>query len=289
MKRTIFGGVATLALLCGSPVLAQDSNDTSVQDAQAELDVVGTMFGDIFGAANPLSPEEEARVPMAKSVVLKLFPEGTYAKMMNETMKPMMEGMMGSIASSPSLMLLELTGMSPAQLEQVDDANLQQALSILDPSSAERNAEIADVTLSLISDVMEKVEPSYRAGLTRAYAVRFTQEELADLNAYFATSVGKKYAAESFLIYSDPQVMASMNDMVPAMMEMMPAMMGTITQITEKYPSGRTFSALSPEEQDQLAILLGTTLEDLAANEPVGEATSDDDAEAEWVVEEAAS
>ncbi|MEO1730327.1 MAG: DUF2059 domain-containing protein, partial [Pseudomonadota bacterium] len=131
--------------------------------------------------------------------------------------------------------------------------------------------------------------------LARAYAVRFTEEELADLDAYFATEVGKKYAAESFLIFSDPQVMSAMNEMMPAMMETMPTMMGSVGEMASKYPKGRTFSDLNPEEQDRLAALLGTTLEDLAANEPERESEagdtsySEEDAEAEWVSEEGAS
>ena len=295
MKRTISAVIAAGALAFATPVIAQTSNDTASDEMQAEFDAVGELFGDIFGTAEPLTPEQEARVPAAQSVVLKLFPEGTYTKMMSESIGPMMDGIMGSIAGSPTIVLFELTGITPNQLSEVDEANLSDAVALLDPNMGERNAEITDLTMSLISDVMVKMEPSYRAGLARAYAVRFTEEELADLDAYFATEIGKKYAAESFLIFADPQVMSAMNEMMPAMMETMPAMMGSIGQIASKYPKGRTFSDLNPEEQDRLAALLGTTLEELAANEPEQEGEdvdtgySEEDAEAEWVSEEGAS
>ena len=295
MKRTIATAISAAALCLAAPLSAQDetapSDAPSDAEVQQELDALGGLFGDIFGTADPLTPEQEARVPTAQSVVLKLFPEGTYAKMMNETLAPMMDGIMGSIVGTPAIALMELTGLPPSALSDVDEAKLAEAVALLDPNASERNAEIGRVTLEMVSGIVAKIEPSYRAGLTRAYAVRFTEAELVDLDAYFATPVGRKYAGESFLIFADPQVMASMNEMMPMMMESMPTMMGDIGALAEKYPKGRTFSELSPEEQDQLAALLDTTLEDLAASEPA-QATapmSEAEAEAEWVEEEGAS
>jgi len=298
MKRSIktltgslVTGLSALALASAAPAFAQDQTSEADAEMKKEFDAVSSLFGDMFGSADPLTTDEEARVPAAQSVVLKLFPEGTYAKMMDETMAPMMDGLLGNIAGSPAIQLMELTGMAPSQLTSVDEVNLGEAVALLDPNAGARNAEIADMTLSLISDVVVQIEPSYRAGLARAYAVRFTQDELTDLDTYFATPVGQKYASESFLIFADPQVMSAMNEMMPAVMEAMPNMMGNIGELADKYPKGRTFSALTPEEQDKLAALLGVSLEDLAASEPDtgADEMSEADAEAEWVEEEAAS
>ncbi|MEM6826609.1 MAG: DUF2059 domain-containing protein [Pseudomonadota bacterium] len=288
MKRILTTSLSALALATSAPIVAAQDEAASTEEAelQKELDAVGDMFGDMFGTAEPLTADQEARVPMAQQVVLKLFPEGTYSKMMEETMAPMMDGLLGSIAGSPAVTLLELTGLPPSQLNAVDEANQAEAVALLDPNASARNAEIGDTMMTLITDTVVQIEPSYRSGLARAYAVRFTEAELTDLDTYFATPVGQKYAAESFLIFADPQVMSSMNEMMPAVMEAMPAMMGDIGGIAEKYPKGRTFSALSSEEQTQLASLLGTTLENLAAVEPETVEVSEEE---EWVVEEGAS
>ncbi|MEO0591871.1 MAG: hypothetical protein AAFZ11_15120 [Pseudomonadota bacterium] len=291
MKRLIATAASALALCLAAPLSAQEETAPGDAEIQQELDALGSLFGDMFGTADPLTAEQEARVPAAQSVVLKLFPEGTYAKMMNETLAPMMDGIMGNIVGTPAIALMELTGLPPSALTDVDEAKLAEAVALLDPNAAERNAEIGRVTIEMIGGIVAKIEPSYRAGLARAYAVRFTEAELADLDAYFATQVGSKYAAESFLIFADPQVMSAMNEMMPAMMESMPAMMGDIGALAEKYPAGRTFSQLSSQEQDTLAALLGTTLEDLAANEPAtaSEPMSEAETEAEWVEQEGAS
>lgn len=269
MKR-LATALSALALITATPVLAQDEPATADGEIARELDAVGALFGDIFGRAEPLTSEQEARVPAAQQVVIRLFPEGTYARMMEETMKPLMDGLIGNIAGSPAIQLMELTGLAPSTLAGLDEADLAEAVTLLDPNARARNAEIAGMTLDLISNVVVQIEPSYRAGLARAYAVRFTEEELTDLAAYFATPVGAKYASESFLIFADPQVMSSMNEMMPAVMEAMPSMLGNVGEIAQKYPRGRTFSALSSEEQDKLAALLGVTLDDLAASEPEG-------------------
>jgi len=299
MPRRIFPAfsialpVAALAAaaLPAAPLAAQESTAAATDEINQEMEALGGMFGDMFGTAEPLTPEQEARVPAAQSVVLKLFPEGTYAKMMNETLAPMMDGIMGNIAGTPGILLIELTGLPPSQLSDLDEAKLEQAVALLDPNAAERNAEIAQAMVDMMTGIIEQIEPSYRAGLARAYAVRFTAAELIDLDAYFATPVGSKYAAESFLIFADPQVMSAMNEMMPAVMQQMPDIMGAVGQIAEKYPKGRTFSALSAEEQDQLAQLLDTSLENLAANEParVESPMTEGSEEQEWVEEEAAS
>ncbi len=263
MKKTILAAASGIALaFTAAPAAAQD------EPTAAELEALGGLFGDMFGSADPLTAEQELRVPAAKLVVTKLFPEGTYAKMMDETMRPVFEQMFGGAIGGPGLTVGQLTGLSPLDLAEVDEADLAEAAQLLDPNGAERNKAIGDMTINLIGEIVVDIEPAYRAGLARAYAVRFTGAELADMNAYFSTPIGSKYAAESFLIFADPQVMQAMNEMMPAMMERMPEMMGSISEITEQFPVGRKFSELSESEQSQLAGLLGVSADELATSEP---------------------
>ena len=255
-----------LAIAAPAPLLAQNVESEAL--TQDDADALSSMMGGLFGDAEPLTAEEEARLPVAQKVVGKLFPEGTYAKMMEESMKPMMQGIMGNFADQPVFVVAGLTGLSTSELSELDDAQLAQALAMLDPAAEERNAAMGEVTVGMVTDVMNQIEPAYRVGLTRAYATRFTQEELTELDGFFSTKTGGRYAAESFLIYADPQVMSAMNDMMPAMMEMMPAMMGQMAEVAERFPEGRKFSQLNANEQAQLAELLGKSSEELSAAEP---------------------
>lgn len=273
MKRSILAAASGLALAFSSAPIAAQTGQSEEPTAN-ELTGLGNLFGDMFGTADPLTEEQEARVPTAQAVVLKLFPEGTYSKMMDETMKPMFEGIMGEMGGgTPALALANLTGLSPLDLAELEDAKLSEALALLDPQANERNAAMTDVTLTMLTGIFDKIEPAYRSGLARAYAVRFSQEELVELDAYFQTPVGAKYAAESFLIYADPQVMESMNEMMPMMMEMMPGLMESMEKVGERYPEGRNFSDLADAEKEQLATLLGVSMDDLATSEPVDYST----------------
>lgn len=274
IKRAFLATSVGIALLTAAPLAAQDGNETieSEELTQEDADAIGAMFGNMFGDAEPLSPEQEARMPAAEMVVERIFPAGTYAKMMNDTIKPMMDGMMGSFMDLPINEIAKLTGFYGADMPELGEGSVNEIMAILDPAFQDRTKLITDVTLQLVTDTMTQIEPGYRAGLARAYAVRFTQDELADLNAYFSTPTGAKYAGESMLIYTDPQVMASMNEMMPAMMSMMPTMMEEIAKASEQFPPARTFSDLSEAEKARLAELLGTTEAALAENEPKSEA-----------------
>lgn len=270
MKRPIIAALSGLTLaMMATPAAAQTGEESGATAATAqELDAIGSLFGDMFGAAEPLSPEQEARLEAAMQVVTKLFPVGTYTKMMEESLAPMMDQIMGSVAGSPALQLSALTGLDPLMLSTIEDERLTSAIALLDPAASERNAAMSGAMMDLIGEVMVDLEPAYRSGLARAYAVRFSAEELSDLGAYFATPVGEKYASESFLIFADPQVMASMNEMMPAMMNRMPAMIEMMGSAAAEFPVGRTFSALKPQERAQLAELLGVSEEELATIEP---------------------
>lgn len=267
MKRVILAAVSSLALaMVAAPAAAQSSG--SQGPTQEELDAMGSLFGDMFGTAEPLSPEEEARLGGAMQVVTKLFPKGTYAKMMEESMGPLLEGMMGATGGSPAINLSGLTGIDPITLGTVEEDKLKAAMALLDPKASERDAAMGNVMFEIISEVVVEIEPAYRAGLARAYAVRFSADELADLSKYFATPVGRKYAAESFLIFADPQVMSAMNEVMPVMMQRMPAMMEAMSSVAEQFPDGRSFSALGASERAKLASLLGVSEQELADAEP---------------------
>jgi len=270
IKRAILAGTASIALLASTPIVAQDGSATVQSDelSQEDADAIGSMFGSMFGEAEPLTPEQEARMPVAEGVVERIFPAGTYAKMMNDTMKPMMDGMMGSFMDLPVNEIAKLTGLFSEEMPELGEGSINEVMAILDPAFEDRTKLISEVTIQLVTDTMTQIEPAYRSGLARAYAVRFTEAELSDLNAYFSTPTGAKYAGESILIYTDPQVMSAMNEMMPAMMSMMPQMMQEITEASAQFPPARTYSELDDAEKAKLADLLGTTQDELAAREP---------------------
>ena len=159
-----------------------------------------------------------------------------------------------------------------------EGALLMVGAVIVWPVILRRNAIASDVMMEMMGDVMKRIEPSYREGLARAYAVRFAPSDLAELERFFQTPVGSRYAAESMLIYADPQVMAAMNEVMPAVLEMMPAMMEQMQQRMEGLPEPRALSDLSDAELQRLSALLGVPAEELRANAAESEAAAEGEA-----------
>lgn len=246
---------------------------------------MGDMFGAMFVEPEPLTADQEARLPAAQAVVGQIFPEGTYAKLMEETMGPMMDGIFGQLGDMPFATLAQIGGIPADDVAAMGDTKLDEVMAIVDPAYKERNKAIGAVTVKFMGDLMNRIEPSYRAGLARAYAKRFEEAELAELQRFFATPVGSHYASESMLIMADPQVMSAMNEMMPAMFEMMPQMMEQMAAATADLPQMRSVEQLSAAEQEQLAGLFGITVEELRSNAAEAEVTEDaveDAAEGTW-------
>ncbi len=283
MKRLFLAAAGGIALSISSAPVAAQTVASEVPTAE-EMEAISGLIGNMFGEAEPLTAEQEERLPLAVVVANQLMPDGTMARMMSESFGPLMGDLTGDVSTTPALQLAMLLGLGPLDLTEVEDKNLEEALALLDPDGETRQGAINDAFLTLLTEVVDETEPSYRAGLARAYAIRFTQEELLELSRFFATETGAKYAADSYVIYSDPQVISSMNEMVPAVMQRMPQLMETITEVNEKYDTTRSFSELTDDEQSRLAELLGVSREELAGNEPF---QPDTEAELEETLEEA--
>lgn len=260
MKRlAIMVGAASLAF--AQPALAQET--------APDFSGLATAMGQVF-TAEPLTPEQEARLPQAEAVVGQLFPPGTYRKLMDQMMGPMMDGIMSQVGQLPLADIARISGVDEAALAGMGDATLSEIAAILDPAFEERNRVTGQVSVEMVSGLMDRIEPSYRAGLARAFATRFSGEDLAALQQFFATPVGARYAAESMLIYADPQVMAAMNEMMPAMFEMMPGMIEEMQARTAHLPPARTPADLDQGELTRLARLLGVPVSELNARAAEG-------------------
>ena len=269
MRQSLIAIGYALSIAMAAPLAAQDASPSpDPERSEGGISTLSELLGGLFGAPETLNAEQEARLPAARSVALKLFPEGTYAKMMRETFAPVFERVLGSTAMAPGLQVMALTGLPRSSVAAIEEKQLQEAVKLLDPNASERAAEVGRVSANMMTDLISQIEPSYRLGLMRALAIRFTEAELRDLDTYFATPVGRKFAAQSSLIHSDPQVMSAMTEMTPKILEAMPSLFEDLGAISSKYPKGRTYSALSSSEQAELATLLNVSADQLAANEP---------------------
>ena len=221
-------------------------------------------------AAAPSVPAAPAidrqRLALATVVVDKVFPVGTYKRLMGGTMDRMLGSIVDTAGALPMRQLAAIGGMDEAEASKLPQASLAQVMEIYDPHYRERTRIGMRAMMDAMSVTMTRLEPRVRSGLARAYARKFDLGQLRDLDAFFRTATGSYYAAESMGIYMDPELMAEMQAFAPELLKDLPAMAKTAEAATAALPKPRRMADLSPAERKRLAALL--RVEDDALSDP---------------------
>ncbi|MBV7258440.1 DUF2059 domain-containing protein [Erythrobacter crassostreae] len=252
----------------------QTEEEAEAEAFQQEMTDAFAIFGELF-AAEPLTEEQEARLPLAEKMTAVVMPEGTMAEVMQESMEPMMSVIMQMAEGDARTQLTELTGVSAEDLAELSDEDAQAAIDLLDPLVEERNAKMGEVVVNMVTKMFEAMEPAYGEAIARVFAIRFDEAEMEELLVFFDTPLGGKFARESFRLQYDPQMMGVMEAMGPAFGDAIPDMMEEMAAFEQDYPEGRRFPELSAAEKEQLAGLLDKGVSELESLAP--EAVSEDE------------
>ena len=252
MKTWKLALAVPLALL-SAPVLAQDA------EAQREAEVMASL-AQMF-AVEPLTPEQQERLPLASELVEQIMPPGT----MKEVMGGMFDSFMGpmmEIAAAAGPNTTDILGYSAEELG-LSDAEAAEIASIVDPVWQERRTREMSLVQESMGEIMTAMEPAMRKGMSEAYAVHFTRGELTDISAFFATESGASYARKSYALSSDPRIMSAAMSQMPAMMASFKQMEEDAKTIVAELGEKKTFEALSNPEKRRLLELTGLSEEDL--------------------------
>ncbi|WP_066557274.1 DUF2059 domain-containing protein [Croceicoccus bisphenolivorans] len=202
-------------------------------------------------AAMPAAAQDSASAEAAETTVDYLFPEGTYERMMRGTMEQMTAQMMDSMMDMPLREMVGQMGLPEEDLAKIGKGSMREMMDILDPHFDERMTLTNSVMMNGMVDVMTTMEPAMREGLAEAYVGKFTATELAEMNAFFATPTGTKYAENAMMIFMDPKMMAKMQESMPKIMEAMPALIGKVRDATSHLPPPRKPEDLTEEERER--------------------------------------
>ncbi len=285
MKQVLRTAIAGLAFGLAAPLAAQDTVTAAAADPAAEelvflseeeeeLQALEQEITDAFSLVgeafkvDPLTAEQQARVPLAMEMANAIMPEGSFGVAVNDTIEPIMAMLGDAEMSDPRVRLAEISGVEPDDLTALTDESAQEALDIFDPSYAERNQRTSDTMVTLIRKLMDAVEPAYRQGMAQALAVRFEEAEMRELLAFFATPVGAKFAQQSFQVQHDPRLLGVMETMGPAFAKMIPEMVDELTTIETELGLARDFTELSTAERSRAARLIGKSVSELEALVP---------------------
>jgi hypothetical protein len=188
-------------------------------------------------AQTPAAPVEAApdaaRLAAARPVVEKLWPLGTYRRMMGDTMTKLMDGLMESMFDMRAADIL------PGDKDMkaaAGDKSMGEMAQTADPHFRERMKVTMDVMMGEMIPMMEKMEPAIQKSLTTIYAKKFDAAQLADMNAFFATPSGRAYAEQSMLVFMDPEMIKNMQAFAPEFLKAMPTIMAKVEQATAHLP-----------------------------------------------------
>ncbi len=254
MKK-IVNAMAAAALVCAVPAAAQEDPEHSESAmSPGELDEFASMMAGLF-QTEPLTEEQNARLPAAQAVVGEMMPDGFYGEMMAGMMDKMLRPML-TMFSQPEFVLGARLTVDAEAIEALEEAEQAELTAMLDPAYQARGDAMVAVLTSRMGGMFTAMEGPMREGLSKAYAVRFDDAQLADIAAFFATPTGGEYARESMALFADPQVMQASMQALPAMMSGFGDIESAMREAMEALPAERGYGDLTEAQRERMAELL---------------------------------
>ena len=254
MKK-IVNAMAAAALVCAVPAAAQEDPEHS-QSAMSpgDLDEFAGMMAGLF-QTEPLTEKQNARLPAAQAVVGEMMPDGFYGEMMAGMMDKMLRPML-TMFSQPEFVLGARLTVDAEAIEALEQAEQAELTGMLDPAYQARGDAMVAVLTSRMGGMFTAMEGPMREGLSKAYAVRFDDAQLADIAAFFATPTGGEYARESMALFADPQVMQASMQALPAMMSGFGDIESAMREAMAALPAERGYGDLTEAQRERMAELL---------------------------------
>jgi hypothetical protein len=192
-------------------------------------------------SAQPCEPAamaaiDPARLALARTSVDHFWPLGTYERMLSGTMNQMMDQMMESMVDMKVSDMADMYGRSERIDPKMAHATIRELMAKEDPHFQERFTIMNRVMMSSMIPLMNRLEPEIREGMARAYARKFSAEQLGDMNRFFATPSGHAYASESMMLFVDPEIMSLMGKFGPEFAREMPAILQRMKEATAHLP-----------------------------------------------------
>ena len=259
--------LATLLATSGMTVAAQPvfaETEIAQADAKAnkELKDLEKLFATMFDNKD-LGPIDPQRLTLAKQATSQIMPDGIYSKMMTGLMDKVMGAFLMPTGGMSDMEISLATGVDVPEAG-FDTAKRQAVTDLLDPNHAQRTAAVKNMLNPMMDKMARVIEPPMREGLARAYARKFSFEQLTELNGFFATPTGGVYASESFLLQADPEVMQAVFSAMPSLLGELGDPSADMEKTMAAIPAAKTLGELSAKEKDSLAKLLGTTADKLS-------------------------
>lgn len=246
-------GLAALSLV-PQPIAAQDNAKPHSETADAGNDEVMAQFEGMF-PSEPLTSDQQARLPQAQRIVSRVFPDGTISEMMGG----MMDGLIDSgidLAGGPAITAVTRGTALRADTLRLSPEQADELAALFDPAYTERYKRQMALLPEFLRAMRVKMEPDMRKALAEIYAIQFSQVELDDIETFVKTDSGTAYARKSFIMAGDLRLIGASALAVLGIgaFEGLEDLMATAGK---GLPAERDFHALSSTEQARVMALTG--------------------------------
>lgn len=230
-------------------------NAAARERMQREMDEAIAFLEKIFDTGS-LPPVEPARLALAETATAALVPPGSLEKMMDNLYGKMISSFLGELNGSSALMISIKTGVDSEQVSALDDKSKAAIADLFDPHRKQREDQIMKIVRPLISEVLTDIEAPMRSGMARAYARKFSADQLTAVNAFFATPAGRSYANKSLALQADPEIMLAVAKALPPMAMKFIDRAPQVESEFKELPMERQLADLTEAELKKLAKLL---------------------------------
>lgn len=228
------------------PIVAVETTEEKSADKKKSDDMDFTKMMAVFDKLFPPQPDPDpARLAAARGVSVRMWPDGTYGMLLDT--------FVGSIANTvldlkPSDLAMfedkkdekkegEKEGAKkPAPAAKDPNLTLREQLRRGDPYFDQRVAAITAAVRAEFAHMSPLIEPNLREGLSRSLARRFTEPQLADLDAFYRTPTGQAFARESLKMWFDSDVMRSTINSMPMVILQLPGAMQRVEAAAKSFP-----------------------------------------------------
>ncbi|MBL8649415.1 MAG: DUF2059 domain-containing protein [Sphingopyxis sp.] len=183
---------------------------------QKELDEAIKLVEKIFGT-DKLAPVPPAQLALAQQTTGALVPPGSLEKMMDNLYGKLLRGMLGEFGGMSDLMLSYKTGVDNDKIAALDAPTKEKIADLFDPHRKAREEKIMTNIKPIVSEVLRDFEAPMRDGMAKAFARKFSADQLNQMNGFFATPAGSAYAGEWMALQVDPEIILAILRSVPPM------------------------------------------------------------------------
>lgn len=272
-KMKLWTGAAALMLagpFTAMPAAAQDSTeetpaaDDPISPLPVNIPAEQRKFFDMlakFFEVKDKGPIDPARLALAERAVGSILPGGSLARMMDDMADRLLTPLTDLTSDMATFEISAATGIYDEAVLSLDQEKRKAVTLLLDPARKKRLQHGFNAIKPLIYETMAQLEGPMRAGMSRAYARKFDEGQLAELNRFFASPTGARFAAELFALQNDPEVWQAMFAVMPRLVENFAAAAPGLDKQVKALPKARSVTDLDDAELSRLAELLAVPLQ----------------------------